>query len=126
MSSSSTNRSLGLLYGNLEVAHWLHRFLLISAQCAVLLAAQVLTVVDSIPDIGPFLNSLYYCRYREFFQVRSTIKRASNAQSQLGPTMRSTGSANASMPQTFAHCVSLWSSSFADGCHRQGFTYGCD
>ena len=32
-------------------------------------APEVLTVVDSIPDMGPFLNSLYYCRYREFFQV---------------------------------------------------------
>ncbi len=34
-------------------------------------APEVLTVVDSIPDMGPFLNSLYYCRYREFFQVRA-------------------------------------------------------
>lgn len=32
-------------------------------------APEVLTVVESIPHMQPFLNSLYYCRYRDFFQV---------------------------------------------------------
>ena len=32
-------------------------------------APEVLTVVESIPNMQPFLNSLYFCRYRDFFQV---------------------------------------------------------
>ena len=37
-------------------------------------APEVLTVVEAIPHMQPFLNSLYYCRYRDFFQVRSRAR----------------------------------------------------
>lgn len=32
-------------------------------------APEILTVIDSIPNLTPFLNSLYGCQYGAFFQV---------------------------------------------------------
>jgi hypothetical protein len=32
-------------------------------------APEVLSVIESIPNAAKFLNSLYYVKYREFFQV---------------------------------------------------------
>lgn len=32
-------------------------------------APEILTVIDSIPNLTPFLNSLYGCQYGSFFQV---------------------------------------------------------
>ena len=33
-------------------------------------APEILTVIDSIPHLSPFLNALYSCDYRTFFKVR--------------------------------------------------------
>ena len=32
-------------------------------------APEVLTIIDSMPDLSQFLNSLYNCQYHEFFKV---------------------------------------------------------
>jgi hypothetical protein len=34
-------------------------------------APEVLSVIDQIPSLSSFLNSLYFCKYKEFFQVGS-------------------------------------------------------
>lgn len=33
-------------------------------------APEVLTIIDSMPELSQFLNSLYNCQYHEFFKVR--------------------------------------------------------
>jgi hypothetical protein len=33
-------------------------------------APEVLSVIDQIPSLSSFLNSLYFCKYKEFFQVK--------------------------------------------------------
>ena len=35
-------------------------------------APEILTVIDSIPNLTSFLNSLYDCQYGAFFKVRDT------------------------------------------------------
>lgn len=35
-------------------------------------APEVLTIIDSMPELSQFLNSLYNCQYDEFFKVRSS------------------------------------------------------
>ena len=35
-------------------------------------APEILTVIDSIPNLTPFLNSLYNCHYGSFFQASNT------------------------------------------------------
>jgi hypothetical protein len=32
-------------------------------------APEVLTIIDSMPELSQFLNSLYNCQYHEFFKV---------------------------------------------------------
>lgn len=36
-------------------------------------APEILTVIDSIPNLTSFLNSLYGCQYGSFFQVNQQI-----------------------------------------------------
>ena len=40
-------------------------------------APEILTVIDSIPHLSPFLNALYGCNYRTFFQVHRLLILAS-------------------------------------------------
>lgn len=51
-------------------------------------APEVLTVVESIPHMQPFLNSLYYCRYRDFFQAFAEVSDAVRADPYLSPHLR--------------------------------------
>jgi 26S proteasome regulatory subunit N7 len=34
-------------------------------------APEILTVIGQIPHLAEFLNSLYNCQYKQFFQVRA-------------------------------------------------------
>lgn len=36
-------------------------------------APEILTVIDTIPNLTTFLNSLYGCQYSSFFQVLSFV-----------------------------------------------------
>ena len=36
-------------------------------------APEILTVIDSIPNLTPFLNSLYDCQYGSFFKASDTV-----------------------------------------------------
>lgn len=40
-------------------------------------APEILTVIDSIPNLTPFLNSLYNCHYGSFFQASNTVLHSS-------------------------------------------------
>lgn len=42
----------------------------VSLKSKVVDAPEILTVIDSIPHLGSFLNSLYDCKYNTFFKVR--------------------------------------------------------
>lgn len=33
-------------------------------------APEILIVIDSVPNLNPFLTSLYACKYADFFKVR--------------------------------------------------------
>lgn len=41
----------------------------VSLKKRVVDAPEILTVIEEVPNLSSFLNSLYYCRYSEFFQV---------------------------------------------------------
>jgi hypothetical protein len=36
-------------------------------------APEVLTIIDSMPELSQFLNSLYNCQYHEFFKVHDLV-----------------------------------------------------
>ncbi len=36
-------------------------------------APEVLTAIDQTPSLGPFLNTLYKCQYRQFFAAFNDI-----------------------------------------------------
>ena len=35
-------------------------------------APEVLTIIDSMPDVATFLNALYSCQYSDFFKVHGS------------------------------------------------------
>lgn len=37
-------------------------------------APEVLTVIDALPHLGTFLNSLYDCKYSSFFKVHISVQ----------------------------------------------------
>lgn len=41
----------------------------VSLKAKVVDAPEILTVIDTIPNLNTFLNALYECRYADFFQV---------------------------------------------------------
>lgn len=41
----------------------------VSLKKRVVDAPEILTVIEDVPNLAPFLNSLYKCSYSEFFQV---------------------------------------------------------
>lgn len=42
-------------------------------------APEILTVIDSIPNLTPFLNSLYDCQYGSFFKASDATLQSSIA-----------------------------------------------
>ncbi len=43
----------------------------VSLKAKVVDAPEILTVIDTIPNLSTFLNALYECRYADFFKVGS-------------------------------------------------------
>lgn len=41
----------------------------VSLKKRVVDAPEILTVIEDVPDLASYLNSLYRCKYSEFFQV---------------------------------------------------------
>ena len=41
--------------------------------CQVIDSPEVLSVIDVLPHLRPFLSSLYACQYAQFFQARAVV-----------------------------------------------------
>lgn len=48
---------------------WEHRFEVHACVAQVVDAPEVLTIIESMPELSQFLNSLYQCQYYDFFKV---------------------------------------------------------
>jgi len=48
---------------------WEHSFEVHACVAQVVDAPEVLTIIESMPELSQFLNSLYQCQYHDFFKV---------------------------------------------------------
>lgn len=98
------------MHAFVHVNSHVQRWLLCVSLCRVVDSPEVLSVIEGLKDVHPFLHALYGCKYKEFFKVRALGGAAKGGAGRgpplvAGRSMRSCMASVQERPRCMRSCV---------------------